>query len=359
MRARTFVASAALVAAFGCSSTPASFVKDTDAGARDIPAAPTDKGAVLDVTAPDTQWSRDVPPIDIPPRDAPVDASCTPISTVPYQDRTTNDEFTDPPTCAGCPGAFMRVDALDGGMLSPNATSLTVAGSSAGAQRCTWYVSGGDCGITYGSAATDPDGTGQFQATVPVFCGTNVVRIVCANSAGSRVLVRRLEGTRCEGRDLRVTLSWDDRGTDMELHLVRPGGHINNPAEDCTWFTCMSPNGLEWGDPASTADNPRKDIDNTSNFGPENIFLDRAALGTYTVVVEYWGGGTPSVNDVDIAVRERTVARLRHTMLPQHNVWVVGTVTYPGGTFTPLDRTIDCATPWRTMGSMGCPLPIP
>ncbi len=41
-----------------------------------------------------------------------------------------------------------------------------------------------------------------------------------------------------------MSLSWDDRGTDMELHLVRPGGRINGTTDDCTWFTCMTSAGL-------------------------------------------------------------------------------------------------------------------
>lgn len=362
-----FVLLAGLVV-LGCASpsTPVVFV-DAAVDATDI---------AVDV-APDTATPDVVmderPTFDVPTRDVAADvpgdgdagtaadvgdAACRTLEMVPYAGRTSREEFTDPPSCSGCPGAFAMLDELDA-PLSPTATTVAISGQSAGAQRCAWYVEGGDCGITWGAASTDPDGAGIFQATIPVFCGTNVVRVVCSNAAGSRVVVRRLEGTRCAGRDLRVTLTWDDHGTDMELHLVRPGGRINSTTDDCTWFTCMGASGLEWGDPMRADDNPRKDIDNTSYLGPENIFLDRAPAGTYHIVVEYWGGGTPSANAVDVTVRERTVARLRQPMLAVHAVWVVGSVTFPSGVFTPIERVVDCATDWRMSGSMGCPLALP
>jgi hypothetical protein len=280
----------------------------------------------------------------------------TPPTTIPSADRNTNSEFTDPPTCTGCPGAFSGLAALNT-PLAANATTVTLEGTSTVATSCEWYVVGGSCGVTHGTLLTDPDGGGNFQSTIPVFCGTNIVRVVCSNSAGHRVYVRQLQGTQCEGtgRDLRLTLTWDNLGTDMELHLVRDGGHINTEPDDCTWFTCVSRQPM-WG--PDTANNPRKDVDNTSYYGPENIYLDRAVAGTYHVLVEYWGGGTPSTNEIDVTIRERTVAHLTRPMLPVHAVWYVGTVSFPGGTFTPVDTITACASNWR-LHTMGCDLPLP
>jgi hypothetical protein len=113
--------------------------------------------------------------------------------------------------------------------------------------------------------------------------------------------------------------------------------------DPCTWFTCMGAGGLDWGVAGDPSDNPTKDIDNVGALGPENVFLDRAPAGTYHVVVEYWGSGLPSTSDVDVTIRERTVARVRREGLPVHSVWYVGTVTFPEGTFA----RVDTLTPVR------------
>lgn len=340
---------------------------------------PTEDAQPQDTSAAQDASSMDAPALDAPSRDAlaPRDASSealddaassdasssdgpvdcgTPLTMVPYADQNTDAEFTDPPTCARCPGSFLGLDALNR-PLPPSATTLQLDGSSAGATACEWYVLGGSCGVTHGSLATDPDGTGLFTATVPVFCGVNTVRIVCHNAAGSRVYVRNVRGTECmgTGRDLRVTLTWDNNGTDMELHLVRQGGHLNQDPDDCTWFTCISRMPM-WGPLPGNI--PHKDVDNTSYLGPENIYLDAAPAGTYSILVEYWGSGAPSTNNVDVTIRERTVAHLTRPALAVHSVWFVGRVSFPSGVFTPADTVTDCASSWRA-STMGCDLPLP
>jgi uncharacterized protein YfaP (DUF2135 family) len=281
------------------------------------------------------------------------------VGAPPYMDHTNNEEFTDPPMCAGCPDPFTDLGELDVAALPANSTSLAITGASRGATECRWYVSNSSCGNTSGLIPVDPEGTGRFATTIPVFCGTNVVRLVCRNDRGTRVYVRRLQGTTCDGRDLRVTLSWDEPGKDLELHLLRAPRSLNSSTEDCTWFTCMGASGLEWGVAGDSADNPRKDIDNTGSFGPENIFLDRAPAGTYHVVVEHWSrSGDPSATDVDIIIRERSVARLHRDNFVRQTVWYVGTVTFPEGRFTPVNTLTDCTASWMLM-SRGCDLPLP
>lgn len=291
-----------------------------------------------------------------PPDDA---GMCPGMSTDPYPDHTVNEEFTDPPTCTGCPGMFTGVSSLDVGMVPAGATTIDVSGAADSSSSCEWWVVGGSCGVTHGSLPVDPDGTGAFSARLPVFCGTNVIRIVCQNAAGRRVLVRRLEGTPCSGRDLRLTIGWDALGDDWELHLIRPGGTINSTTDDCTWFTCMGTDGLEWGVAGVTTDNPHKDVDDIDAFGPENIYLESAPAGTYDVFIEHWGdAGSPSTGTLDVAIHEATVAHLDKTMFATHHVWHAGQVTFPAGTWTTLDTDIDCSGAWRAT-TMGCDMTLP
>ncbi len=358
MRSSTVVLLSAACATLVIACSGGSHVfPDTGAGADAVDRSVSDVTSqdLLSIDAPDEgDAAVTVDATDAPTSDA-VDCG-TPPSVIPYGDHTTNEEFTDPPACTSCPGTFTGLATLNA-PLSPDATTLTISGTSAGATQCEWYVVGGACGVTHGSLLTDPDGAGIFEATLPVFCGSNIVRIVCSSGANHRVYVRRLQGADCAtaGRDLRVTLSWDNLGTDMELHLIRAGGHINQAPDDCTWYTCVSTQPM-WG--VDAMHNPRKDVDNTGYYGPENIFLDSAPDGTYNILVEYWGGGTPSTNNVDVTIRERTVATLTRTALPVHWVWNVGSVTFPAGTFTPVDTLTDCAPSWRAT-TMGCDLPLP
>ncbi len=280
------------------------------------------------------------------------------VRDAPYRELTSDGEVTVPAHCPDCPGAITGFTGFEG--LAPTATTATLRGSSSGASGCDIYVEGSACGVIRTTAGTDPDGTGAFASTVPLFCGENIVRVACHNAAGARVLVRRFQGTQCAngGRDLRLTLSWDDKANDMELHLVRPGGRINDDTSDCTWFTCME-RGLEWGDASSTRDNPTKDIDNTGPFGPENVYLEQAPPGVYDVLVEYWGHGEPRAPaEISIAIREMTVATLPSS-LAVHEVWHVGQVRFPEGQFVELNRLIECETQWQLDGNQGCAMPLP
>ena len=63
----------------------------------------------------------------------------------------------------------------------------------------------------------------------------------------------------------------------------------------------------DWGAAGDTTDDPRKDVDNTGLYGPENIYLERAADGRYHVMVEYWGSGTTDTSEVSVTLGGRTV----------------------------------------------------
>lgn len=350
MRSAALTIGSLVLVIAGCAG-PTPRMRDDDAGS----SAPVDAGHHEE--HPDAgPIAFDAGPPDAGPADGGAMECPGMVASAPYADLVTNAELTDPATCESCPGAFSGLEELDVGV-SAGATTLGIEGAAPGASSCEWYVVGGSCGITHGVMATDPDGTGQFAATLPVFCGTNVVRIVCSNAAGSRVIVRRVSGPACDGRDLRVTLTWGATANDLELHLVQEGGRINDSTSDCTWFTCVS-HSPDWGIAGDTTDDPRKDIDDTGPFGPENIFLDAAPAGTYHIYAEYWGSGEPGDATTAITIREATVAEVT-AHLAVHDVWYVGTVDFPSGTFTPSGEIIPCQTEWRAGGSMGCNIALP
>ena len=78
---------------------------------------------------------------------------------------------------------------------------------------------------------------------------------------------------------LRVLLTWDSDGTDLDLHLVTPdGAHI--------WYgDRVVPNGAAL------------DVDVTTGYGPEIIAMPAPIKGQYLVYVNYYGGGYRSDED--------------------------------------------------------------
>lgn len=258
-------------------------------------------------------------------------------------------EETQPAGCTSCPHFTSLA-------LTPGATTASVSGTVTASTTCSWTLVSPSCGGTTGAFGPDPE-FGMFSMTLPLFCGTNRLQLVCENASGRTITTRSIAGPACGGRDVQITLTWGDVSYDQELHLVREGAHINDAVGDCTWFTCVSVS-PDWGVVGDPTDDPHKDVDWTGTFGPENIFLSRAAAGRYEVMVEYWGHGTTDAPTVTITLGGTTVWMGNHTM-NLYDVWDVGTIVFPGPTFVPVDAITPCASAWRTGGSYGCALPIP
>jgi hypothetical protein len=252
--------------------------------------------------------------------------------------------------CVGCPDTDIALFELT----APGTeTTVRFDGTVTGASGSgTFYVAGPDGAENLGAIPTAADGSFAFEA--PLFCGTQLVKCLWSNDAGTYVLVVQVVREDCVEPDIRVTLSWDDLGQDFELHLVKPGGRINDPATDCTWTNCQG-TGPDWGVAGDASDDPRKDVDNTGAFGPENIFLVRPEAGVYTVLVEHWGSGDPGADGQVIfnVGGQVTVARIQD-LAPQR-VWTAGTIRWPEGTVTTGTSIFDCSAEW----SGGCRAQLP
>ena len=225
-------------------------------------------------------------------------------------------------TCEGCPSSDIPTDDINAG----NATFWTFAGTVTGADGDGEFFIEGPGGQTFGGVIPTDD-SGAFSFTAPLFCGEQQVKCVWSNEAGQYTLVTRVITEDCVEPDIRVGLTWTELGADFELHLVRPGGQINT-ADDCTWTTCVG-SGPDWGEQGDPSDDPRKDVDNTGAYGPENIFLAGPEEGTYTVLVEHWGSGDPQAPwTVTFNVAGETIVIDIDALPPQH-VWTAGTIEWP------------------------------
>ncbi len=132
-----------------------------------------------------------------------------------------------------------------------------------------------------------------------------------------------------------IVMRWDTNLTDVDLHLIRPGGQFFDNPSDC-YFANLSP---DWGVRGDTTDNPFLDVDDTDGRGPENINLSRAAAGDYSVQVHFWSGFVATRATVEIFLDGASVGTFDRNFACG-DLWNVGTISWNGstGTFNPVNR---------------------
>ena len=130
-------------------------------------------------------------------------------------------------------------------------------------------------------------------------CGVSRFVLAAQNTYGTTRLILEVErkGGVCDapidGPTVRVILKWNERNTDLDLHLIKEGGSFGDSSTDCYFENCQPGNnsygtsGLDWGQVGQASDNPFLDVDDDQNAGPENIFLYGAEDGAYTIDVHY------------------------------------------------------------------------
>ena len=140
---------------------------------------------------------------------------------------------------------------------------------------------------------------------VPDLAGEYVVELVvmnerCVLSDPCQVVVNAVPS-----QDLWVEMIWELPNDDMDLHLVKDNAAYESEG-DCYYSNCVADYGtpsLEWGDLSSDLDDPRLDLDDIENVGPENINIAEPASGKYRVVVhDYPGSENYEANTVTVKI---------------------------------------------------------
>lgn len=138
-----------------------------------------------------------------------------------------------------------------------------------------------------------PDMAGQYVAELKVMNDRCVVSDPCQVTFDAR-----------PNENLWVEMFWSRPGDDMDLHLIRNHGYPES-SDDCYYGNCIDDewHDLEWGSPATAADDPFLDLDDIENVGPENINIEAPANGVYTVTVhDFPGSVVQGSNDVTVRI---------------------------------------------------------
>ena len=177
----------------------------------------------------------------------------------------------------------------------------------------------------------------RFDTVVPVFSGNNTIQVTASNEYGSG---NDYATVKCNGGvpDIHVQLTWPQVGSDFDLHFIRPGGVYWAIPDDCH-FRNRNP---DWGVIGVRDDNPQLDVDCITACTIENIFLDVAGAGVYTIKVHYYsdhghGPGSPRVR-VWVGNNQLTFGPRQMT---NDQVWDVATITWPAGSVTIIDEVRD------------------
>lgn len=196
-------------------------------------------------------------------------------------------------------------------------------------------------------------GGGGYSANIPLYSGSNHITVsgVYNNntSMSETITVRSVTDLAL----FRAQLTWDG-STDMDLHLVRPGGSYSNGGggeDDCNWENCKIDGtgiySINWGNESSDADDPKLDVDCVAcGNGIENIWMNEINDdGVYRVYVDAFSGSeTDSDVYVTISILGSTVGQVNCGNMVADSATdtcYVGDITWTGGTsgagsFTPV-----------------------
>lgn len=189
-----------------------------------------------------------------------------------------------PPPPAAAPAPALRILSPRGGQT--DARVVAIRGSCAGvtAERLTLVLNG--------VALSIPRNGDAFETSQVLAPGLNSVRVRAEQ--GGALLEDRVEVfARVPAKDVRITLTWDTPGTDVDLWVTGPDGER-----------------VFYGNRQGKAGGSL-DTDVTTGYGPETFTLARALPGSFRIQAHYYGGGAPTWVEVTVVEQEGQVGERR------------------------------------------------
>ena len=119
----------------------------------------------------------------------------------------------------------------------------------------------------------EPDEAGHFERPYSFAAGSNSVELRPSDGSTPKRVQFYHQGSGAGRARLRIVLSWDSAGTDLDLHVISPSG------AHCFYGQRAIDGGAAL------------DVDVTTGYGPEIFAASRPLRGTYHVYVNYYGSG--------------------------------------------------------------------
>jgi hypothetical protein len=159
---------------------------------------------------------------------------------------------------------------------------------------------------------------GSFDNPIILTRGSNVIR-VSVEKNGRTVFDEVTIQCTAALIDIRVTLTWNTAGTDLDMYVTDPNGET-----------------VYYSDPTS-AIGGNLDVDDRDGYGPENFTLDQgeAIPGDYQVQIRFYSGLAPSSATVTVLLHEDQVGESVTTYGPYEfpssisPPWDVVTIHWP------------------------------
>ncbi len=176
---------------------------------------------------------------------------------------------------------------------------------------------------------------GYFSTEENVSAGLNIITVSATNAQQITANDTVTIDVQIPTYGIRIELTWDKDDTDMDAHLVRPGGEIWDGTDDCHW---LNPN-PDWGITEVLEDNPSLDQDNRVGLGPENITFQQPyeyEEGDYQLFIHYFDdhGNGPSVATVRIWIDDELVATYIKEMALDE-IWDCALIDWASGEVSP------------------------
>jgi uncharacterized protein YfaP (DUF2135 family) len=178
------------------------------------------------------------------------------------------------------PAATVRIESPRGGQTAERVLPIRGRLSGLVASRLTLVLNGVPLSIPVGE-------DGVFESRQVLAPGENQIRVV-AQAAGKRAEDQVAVYALVPAKDLRVTLTWDTPGTDVDLWVTGPDGEK---------VFYQHAQGTQGGS---------LDTDVTTGFGPETYTQARTLPGTYRIEAHYYRGDRPTRITVTVLRGEGT-----------------------------------------------------
>jgi len=180
-----------------------------------------------------------------------------------------------------------------------------------------------------------------FAQSILINNGNNSIKVnaVGVNEFGETVHAEKLINVNGDiaPLDIFTELRWNTDNSDVDFHLLPPGADMSAlwTYDDC-YYSNMAPS---WGG--------FLDVDDVDGYGPEHITVPAVTLnGTYRLFIHNYAnhGAVGTLASVDVSSGNGAV----HSFGPYAlngdggdnagDVWEVCTITFPGGTITPVNQ---------------------